>query len=235
MTLQKYFEERGIKFDQDSSGLRIKGSLHIDNRRYPLQLSGYYNLGIERRYVYLGNTAVSALPDNLTVEGVLSILGTGVNTLPNNLTVDRLNLIDTDITILPKNLTVRSDLNLNNTKIRTLSENISVGGILFIKDTAITTLPGSLKIGGIDLGGYVDQNWITSVPNCSCCDPTIIYHIKRNEVQCYDFKGTMDEFEWQVNFDKWEQPSDEAILHWAFRYQKECKEFIAFCRQHLAK
>ena len=66
----------------------------------------------------LRNTPITALPDNLTVDGGLYLSNTKITSLPDNLTVGGyLDLENTKITALPDNLTVRGNLDLANTPI----------------------------------------------------------------------------------------------------------------------
>jgi len=64
----------------------------------------------------LGGTQITALPDNLTVQGALYLSGTKITSLPDNLKVSGdLYLGGTQITALPDNLTVHGDLWINST------------------------------------------------------------------------------------------------------------------------
>jgi hypothetical protein len=65
----------------------------------------------------------------LTVKGSLYLSNTQITSLPDNLTVDGyLDLENTQITSLPDNLTVNGSLNLNNTLITSLPDNLRVEG-----------------------------------------------------------------------------------------------------------
>jgi len=67
--------------------------------------------------LYLSGTAITALPDNLTVHGTLDLNGTAITALPDNLKVgEDLYLDNTPITSLPDNLTVGEDLYLRRTQ-----------------------------------------------------------------------------------------------------------------------
>ena len=82
---------------------------------YTLKVKGeslYYS-----GYLDLQGTAVTSLPDNLTVGGTLDLRGTAVTSLPDNLTVGgSLDLEGcTSITSLPDNLTVGGYLDLRGT------------------------------------------------------------------------------------------------------------------------
>ena len=87
----------------------------------------------------LSGTAITALPDNLTVGGSLYLSSTQITALPDNLTVGgSLDLSSTQITALPDNLTVGGWLNLSGTAITALPDNLTVGGWLDLSGTAIT-------------------------------------------------------------------------------------------------
>ena len=105
--------------------------------------------------LYLRDTEITALPDNLTVGGGLDLSGTKITALPDNLTVGgSLDLSGTNITALPDNLTVGGWLDLSGTKITALPDNLTVGGSLYLSGTNITALPDNLTVGGsLDLSG----------------------------------------------------------------------------------
>jgi hypothetical protein len=105
--------------------------------------------------LYLEGTAITSLPDNLTVGGYLYLEGTAITSLPDNLTVGGyLYLTGTAITSLPDNLTVGGYLYLEGTAITSLPDNLTVGGYLDLRGTAITSLPDNLTVGGsLDLRG----------------------------------------------------------------------------------
>jgi hypothetical protein len=97
----------------------------------------------------LSGTAITTLPEGLTVGGWLDLSGTAITTLPESLTVGgSLDLSGTAITTLPEGLTVGSSLDLSGTAITTLPEGLTVGGSLYLSGTAITTLPEGLTVGG---------------------------------------------------------------------------------------
>ena len=102
--------------------------------------------------LYLSGTAITALPDNLTVQGALYLNGTDIKSLPDNLTVQgALYLNDTPITALPDNLTVHGTLNLARTQITALPDNLKVSGHLWINSTPnldTNNLPSSLVVNG---------------------------------------------------------------------------------------
>ncbi len=177
---KKIYDETGIKPSLNESinferGLDPKHSMKIGKRG--LIIKWFSDLGIdESRYeilpdlsikvngsLYLSNTQITSLPDNLSVGGSLYLNNTPITSLPDNLTVGGgLYLSNTPITTLPDNLTVGGDLNLSNTKITSLPDNISVGGSLYLSNTPITSLPDNLTVGGwLDL----NNTKITSLPD----------------------------------------------------------------------
>ena len=112
--------------------------------------------------LYLSNTNIAELPDNLTVGGWLDLSNTNITELPENLTVGGwLDLSNTNIAELPDNLTVGGSLDLSNTNITELPENLTVGGSLDLSNTSITELPENLTVGGNAYGFNGDR--ITSI------------------------------------------------------------------------
>ena len=87
-----------------------------------------FNIYVENYYLYLRNSKLTSLPDNLKSQGDLD-------------------LQNTNITSLPDNLKVGGYLNLNYTKITSLPDNLEVEGFLDIENTKITSLPDNLKVG----------------------------------------------------------------------------------------
>ena len=106
--------------------------------------------------LYLNNTPIKSLPDNLKVGGSLFLNDTlGIKSLPDNLKVGRgLYLHNSDIQSLPDNLEVVKSLNLSYTPIQSLPDNLKVGGNLYLNSSEIQSLPENLKVGGdLDLQG----------------------------------------------------------------------------------
>jgi len=94
MKLKEYLIKAGINFEEKDGAITVGGSL------------------------YLRNTGITSLPDNLTVGGWLDLSKTGITSLPDNLTVGGwLDLSSTGITSLPDNLTVGGWLDLSSTGI----------------------------------------------------------------------------------------------------------------------
>jgi len=100
----------------------------------------------------LMRTPITALPDNLTVQGGLYLTGTPIAALPDNLKVGGgLVLSGTAITALPDNLTVQGYLHLSDTPITALPDNLKVSGNLWINSTPnldTNNLPSSLVVKG---------------------------------------------------------------------------------------
>ena len=97
--------------------------------------------------LYLENTKITKLPDNLTVHGWLDLTNTKITELPDNLTIHGyLDLDNTNITKLPNNLIFNNSLYLANTKITKLPNNLTVKDNIYItKDMKLTYVPGHLK------------------------------------------------------------------------------------------
>ena len=97
--------------------------------------------------LYLENTNITELPDNLTVKGSLDLVNTKITKLPDNLKVNGyLSLANTNITKLPDNLTVNDGLYLDNTKVSRLPDNLNVKYDIYIsKNMKLTYVPEHLK------------------------------------------------------------------------------------------
>ena len=91
------------------------------------------NLHIKiERNLYLKNTLITSLPENLSVGGWLDLSNSQISYLPDNLRIGgTLDLINTPITYLPDNLSVGSYLDIRNTKITSLPENLKVEGSIY--------------------------------------------------------------------------------------------------------
>lgn len=119
----------------------VDGVLQLDDLRVRESLDLY------------GCTALTALPDGLSVSGQIDLEGcTKLTALPDGLSVSEwLNLVDcTALTALPDGLSVRGSLCLDGcTSLTALPDGISVGGWLDLKGcTALTALPDGLSVGG---------------------------------------------------------------------------------------
>ena len=114
-------------------------------------------------YLYLKDTAITSLPDNLVVGGSLHLEGTAVTSLPDNLTVGgSLHLKGLAIKSLPDNLVVGGSLHLKGSAVTSLPGNFTIGGSLYLKGTAITSLPGNLTVGR---SLYLKGSAVTSLPD----------------------------------------------------------------------
>ena len=120
-------------------------------------------IGYTDRNFYFGDEAKELILQGKEVTknvvGTLYLSGTAITALPDNLTVhEDLYLSGTPITALPDNLKVSGDLDLSGTPITALPDNLKVGGNLNLTGTpTITALPDNLKVGG--------NLWINSTPN----------------------------------------------------------------------
>ena len=124
-------------------------------------------------YLYLQDTQITALPDNLTVGGYLYLQNIQITELPDNLTVGGyLYLQDTQITALPDNLVVGGSLDLQGTQITELPDNLVVGGYLDLRGTQITALPDNLTVGGYL---YLQGTQITDTSMVSRNVPEILH------------------------------------------------------------
>ena len=130
--------------------------------------------------LYLIDTQISALPDNLTVGGNLDLSGTPITALPDNLTVGGwLDLSGTPITALPDNLTVGGWLNLSDTPITALPDNLTVGGWIDLTGTQIPA-QASKKVKKLCDGDYVENKYLYA--------DGILTHVKgRRKVGKYTF------------------------------------------------
>lgn len=98
--------------------------------------------------LYLANSDITELPDNLTVRGSIDLKNSAITELCNNLTVGKsLILKNSRITQLPENLTVGDNLNLSYTGITHLPDSLTVGGRLVLSGTNIAKLPDNLTVG----------------------------------------------------------------------------------------
>ncbi|MCL2311338.1 MAG: hypothetical protein FWC41_02445 [Firmicutes bacterium] len=115
------------QFGITPNNLTVKGDLEWN---YPVATPtpDYIRIG-DRFYI----DKVTALPDNLTVEGDVYLLNLTITTLPDNLTVEGdMYLCSSAPTTLPANLTVTGDLYISYSKIATLPDDLSLGGALHL-------------------------------------------------------------------------------------------------------
>jgi len=110
----------------------------------------HFNLTEVNGGLYIYNSEIEFLPDNLNVKGDLTLDNSRIKKLPKGLKVgEDLDLEGTDIKELPANLKVpNGHLILSETKIKELPLGLEVGGALDITDTLIRTLPKDMKISG---------------------------------------------------------------------------------------
>ncbi len=78
-----------------------------------------------------GKTALTALPDHLTVIGDLLARATGLTALPEHLKITgTLNLVDTAITALPASLKVYGNLDIRRTAIKDVPAGVCLGSVI---------------------------------------------------------------------------------------------------------
>ena len=126
--------------------------------------------------LYLNNTPIVSLPDNLNVGGSLDLRDTPIVSLPDNLTVGgSLYLSYTPIVSLPDNLTVGGSLYLNNTPITALPDGLAVGGSLYLRGTKIKNKEAKRKkVRKLQNGDYIEGRYLF-------CDG-ILTHIKKRKM-----------------------------------------------------
>jgi hypothetical protein len=103
------------------------------------------HMRVANKSLYLQSAGLESLPDNLTVEGDLTLGYNPIARLPSGLTVKgTLTFEYTNITELPSDLEV-NNLTIQGDLIRALPPGLKVGA-LTLKDSAITQLPDDLVI-----------------------------------------------------------------------------------------
>jgi hypothetical protein len=159
LTILRYYPNQKV------GNLEMKGDLYLTNSKLTelpdnLEVKGFLNLS--------DCTKLIKLPDNLKVKGYIDLSGcTELTKLPDNLEINsRLNLSGcTKLTELPDNLEVKGYLNLSDcTKLIKLPDNLKVGGSIYLSDcTKLTELPDNLEVKGyIDLSGCTE---LTKLPD----------------------------------------------------------------------
>jgi hypothetical protein len=107
----------------------------------------------------LSSTPITSIPDTLVkVGGNLFLNNTQITSLHNNLQVDKsLLFLHTKIKSLPDNLKVGEQLYLSFSKINSLPDNLQVDGTLSLYDTPLAKKYNSIEIKQMieDKGGYV--------------------------------------------------------------------------------
>ena len=141
-------------------------------RRSPEERQKNYQIALQKKIqqyikdggkgdLYLNDTPITSLPDNLKVGGTLYLSNTKITSLPDNLQVGGgLNLGNTKITSLPDNLQVRGWLYLRNTPITSLPDNLKVGGDLYLRNTPLSKkyIKGQIEQMIEDNGGHIEGN-----------------------------------------------------------------------------
>jgi hypothetical protein len=139
---------------------RVQGHLGLTERAWVTALPE--NLTVEGS-LFLSKSPIRALPEDLTVGGGLSLAYAAIASLPASLKVGgKLSLMRSAIQTLPDNLSVGGDLDLSESGIQTLPAGLKVKGCLWVDGTALTALPDDLQVqGDVDLC----HSRIRSLPN----------------------------------------------------------------------
>ena len=142
----------GKKFSNDVR-YQVEGNLYLDDCACTGLTALPENLSVGGDLSLGGCTGLTALPENLSVGGYLSLDGcTGLTALPENLSVGGYLSLDgcTGLTALRENLSVGGSLSLNGcTGLTALPENLSVGRFLSLSGCiGLTALPENLSVGG---------------------------------------------------------------------------------------
>ena len=142
----------GKKFSNDVR-YQVEGNLYLDDCACTGLTALPENLSVGGSLSLNGCTGLTALPENLSVGGYLSLDGcTGLTALRENLSVGGYLSLDgcTGLTALRENLSVGGSLSLNGcTGLTALPENLSVGRFLSLSGCiGLTALPENLSVGG---------------------------------------------------------------------------------------
>jgi len=152
--LEQEEEKRSITFSPGSFASFITSS---SGERFVRTLNNKYDEVIVNGELDLDETPIQFLPNNLIINGSLSLWRCGnLEFLPDNL------VINGDLTLsacenlqfLPSNLVVNGDMSLMYTPIKFLPDNFEVGGGLNLYGTQIQSLPDNLYVErDLQLGG----------------------------------------------------------------------------------
>ena len=97
--------------------------------------------------LYLKNSKIKKLPDNLRIEGSLHLQYSEIEVLPKNLYVrDDINLYMSKIKTLPSDMYVGQSLHCHNSTLESLPDNLTINGSLDISETNIKKLPKNLRV-----------------------------------------------------------------------------------------
>lgn len=143
--------------------------------------------------MYLDNTLITKLPEQLTINGYLRLENTPITKLPDMLVVsESLYLDNTKISILPNYLSVGEDLCLSNTLITHLPDNLSVGCMLYldaekIKNIAFRKLCGKDKctIFAAFINGEIQINKKGSLSNIETFELEMDKYYSATEAEKY--------------------------------------------------
>lgn len=119
--------------------------------------------GYDYPFVYKLFNGIPLSEDDLHVDGSLYLTNTNITSLPNNLTiVGDLDLASTEISTLPDNLTVDGWLDIRNTNIISIPNNLRVNRTIFISHTPLTRRYFKFQINKMieNKGGYCNGDII---------------------------------------------------------------------------
>ncbi|WP_274630773.1 hypothetical protein [Arvimicrobium flavum] len=98
--------------------------------------------------LYLGGSAIKRLPRGLIVSGGIDLRRSAVRELPAHLSAEWLSLEGTAIAALPRGLRIGGAADLRGTEITALPDDLQVGGDLNLWGTDVAALPEGLRVGG---------------------------------------------------------------------------------------
>jgi hypothetical protein len=101
--------------------------------------------------LFLGESGLKALPENLTIFGGLEISSSEIEILPQGLNITDFLHIDhcVNLTTIPSNLKVKGDLYINRCpELKEIPSTITVGKNMSLIDCGVESLPDGLTIGG---------------------------------------------------------------------------------------
>lgn len=129
-----------------SGAVHVHGGIDLDESEVDALPE---DLTVDGMLVIAGN-AITALPERLVVAGSFSLMNSNISVLPTVFSVgaDFL-LVETRIATLPETLQVRGDLDLDGSPIEALPEDLDVSGDLCLEGTKILRLPTNMRVGGI--------------------------------------------------------------------------------------
>lgn len=145
---------RGISDIELPDNLKVTGLLSIDKLTHIPS-----NLKVGSLFII--NSKLTSLPDNISIANSLEIHQTPLKTLPANLTVPgNLKMSFVDLKELPR-VNVGGDISIHNSRIEKLPNGLKVDGDLDIEGNTIKHLPDDLVVKG-DLN--LLNTWVDTIP-----------------------------------------------------------------------